>query len=410
MSSNITGSKQCNIEDIKTPPLVIFGAGLVGEILFYACRKLGLKVKCFCDNNKNKSKSKLCGLDIIHPDNLKMKYPDAAVVISAADIKDVIDQLSLLGVEKWCAGASILKDFDISEAELSSPFDFAEYAVATCINCHSSYLAPDRLFLRSVDLIITERCSLKCRDCSNLMQYYETPANCDIDMLFESIDAFCKVVDEVNEFRVIGGEPLMNPQYHLIIKKLIDEPKVKKVVIYTNGTIVPGDDKIQYMKDGKVLFLITDYGPELSKKIAPMTQTLEQNNIPFYCHKVAGWTSCAKVEKHNRNPQERLELFRNCCAKNTVTLSNGKLYRCPFAANVERLKAVPYSSNDYIDIQKEVDNCKDILKLKGQIRNFLMGKKFLDSCDYCNGRTFGDQEIEPAVQIEKPVAYKKYKY
>ena len=409
---NMANIKQISIENIKKSrsPVVIFGAGLVGKILFYACQALAIEVKCFCDNNKNKTKSKLCGLNIIYAGDLNTKYPEAIIIISAADIKDVVDQLAILNSHKWCAGACFLKDFDISGVELNSPFEFAEYAVTTCINCHNSYLNPDKLFLRSVDLIITERCSLKCKDCSNLMQYYDTPVNCDINMLFEEIEAFCKVIDEVNEFRVIGGEPLMNPQYHLIIKKLLDEPKVKKVVIYTNGTIVPVDEKIKYLKNNKVLFLITDYGANLSKNISGVIKKLQQNNIAFYAHQAAGWTSCAEVNKHNRIPEALLELFRNCCAKNTSTLSDGKLYRCPFSANVHRLKAIPYSNNDFIDIKKEVNKGKNIPELRDEIRKFLLGKKFLDSCDYCNGRTFGDPEIEPAIQVAKPLKYKEYKY
>ena len=31
--------------------------------------------------------------------------------------------------------------------------------------------------MRSIDLMITTRCSLKCESCSNLMQYFESPQN-----------------------------------------------------------------------------------------------------------------------------------------------------------------------------------------------------------------------------------------
>ena len=32
-----------------------------------------------------------------------------------------------------------------------------------------------------MDVVITERCSLKCKDCANLMQYYEKPQNSDLE-------------------------------------------------------------------------------------------------------------------------------------------------------------------------------------------------------------------------------------
>ena len=43
----------------------------------------------------------------------------------------------------------------------------------------------DKLNLKTIDIQVTERCSLKCKDCSNLMQYYERPQNSEINVLFK---------------------------------------------------------------------------------------------------------------------------------------------------------------------------------------------------------------------------------
>ena len=136
------------IENIKREgiPVIIFGAGIVGEALFHACRNAGIKVECFCDNNSNKTKSSKCNIEVIHTPNLKTKCKDANFIISAADIKDVVDQLHVLGYSKWYACSLLLRDFDVSQYQFSAPMDFVEYAVATCLLCHNSYLTPDKLF------------------------------------------------------------------------------------------------------------------------------------------------------------------------------------------------------------------------------------------------------------------------
>ena len=298
----------------------------------------------------------------------------------------------------------MLKDFDVSKHQFSAPNNFVEYAVDTCILCHNSYLNPDKLFLRSVDIIITERCSLKCKDCSNLIQYYSKPTDCNSEGLGKSLDSFLSIVDEVNEFRVIGGEPFMNKDFDSTIKRLVDEPKVKKIVIYTNGTIIPKEDKMDCLKNDKILLFITDYGV-LSRNLEALTQKLSDNDISFYVQKANGWTDCSKISKHYRNIQQQKEIFRNCCAKNTFSLLEGKLYRCPFSANANKLRAVPNFKEDYINI---LDESIDVMEMKNKIREFLLEKKFLEVCDYCNGRSFGDPEIEPAIQIKKPLEYKRY--
>jgi sulfatase maturation enzyme AslB (radical SAM superfamily) len=395
-------------EHIKTEgiPVIIFGAGIVGEALFHACRNVGIKVECFCDNNTNKTKSFVCNSEVIHTSNVKTKYKDAIFLISAGDIKDIVDQLHASGYSKWYAGSLLLREFDAFQYRFSAPMDFVEYAVGTCILCHDSYVNPGKLFLRSVDVIITERCSLKCRDCSNLMQYYKKPRDCDTTELMQSVDMFCAFVDEVNEFRVIGGEPFLNKEFHLVTKRLINEPKVNKIVIYTNGTIIPKEHQIEYLKSDKVLLFITDYGV-LSKQLDALTQILLQNNIAFYTRKAQGWTDCAKIMRHGRNIEHQKEIFNSCCAKNLVTLSNGRLYRCPFSANTARLMAVPEWENDYIDLLQESRETIDLLQIKKKIRAFLLEKNFLEICDYCNGRPFGDPEIPPAIQIKKPLVYER---
>ena len=397
------------IENIKSEgaPVIIFGAGIVGEVLFHACRDAGIKVECFCDNNINKTLSPMCNIEVIHTLNLRAKYRDAVFLISAADIKDVVEQLKVLGYARWRAGSLLLKDFDVSRYPFSAPPDFVNFAVGACLLCHDSYLNPEKLFLRSVDIIITERCSLKCRDCSNLMQYYEKPANCDMKELEQAIDTFCAFIDEVHEFRVIGGEPFMNKEFHLIIKKLLAEPKVKKIVIYTNGTILPGKEQIEYLKNSKVLLLITDYGV-LSKKLNELIQILQLNKVAFYARKAQGWTDCAKIMRHYRSIEQQKEIFRSCCAKNTVTLSRGKLFRCPFSANADRLRAVPNHEDDYINIFQKSQGPMDIHEMKNRIRTFLLGKDFLQVCDYCNGRSFGAPEIAPAVQTKVSLEYEKH--
>ena len=180
------------IENIRKEgvPIIIFGVGTTGEALFYACDDLGIKADYFCDNNINKTRVPVLDTEVIHVQDLKTKYKDAIFLISAADIQDVIDQLNTLGYYKWYPGKLILRKFNIYKYKFSASLDFVEHTVSTCILCHDGYLNPDKLFLRSVDIIITERCSLKCRDCSNLMQYYKNPKDCNTEELIKSIDRF----------------------------------------------------------------------------------------------------------------------------------------------------------------------------------------------------------------------------
>lgn len=401
--------KQDIINEIKAKklPVIISGAGIVGKVLLSICKDEGIKVECFCDSSPKIAQSKFCDMEVVYTPELKARYQDAVILISVAAIKDVVDRLHELGYSNWYAGGLLLKDLDVSQSSTDTAIDYAKFAIENCILCHDGYLNPDKLFLRSIDIIITERCSLKCKDCSNLMQYYERPKDLDIDMLLKSIDAFCAVVDEVMDFRVIGGDAFMSKEWPVIVKRLTVEPKAKRVVLYTNGTIVPKEKDIPYLKNDKVLVIMTNYGI-LSKKIAELKEVLRENKIAYHELNVTEWLDCATIAPHRRGIEGNKEIFKNCCAKNMATLSDGKLFRCPYGANANRLSAVPDNKNDYVGILKEFLNGASIRELKGKSRDYLLNKDYLEVCDYCNGRPLSGVEVQPAVQTGKPLKYSKF--
>ncbi len=397
------------ISEIKNKqlPVIIYGAGIVGKVLLSLCKKEGIEVECFADSSEKVAEEKFCGKEVIFASDLKKKYKEAIFLISVVAIKDVADFLDELGFSNWYAGGLLLKDSDIFQNQPDASIDYTKYAIETCILCHDGYLNPDKLFLRSIDIIITERCSLKCRGCSNLMQYYENPKNCDMDMMQKSIDAFSAVFDEVMDFRVIGGEPFMNIEWPIIIKKLTDNPKAKRVVIYTNGTIIPNEKYISYLKNDKVVVVISDYGP-LSRNLDGLKQMLEKNKISHYVMEITEWLDCSAITPHNRGAKENMEIFKKCCAKNMSTLSDGKFFRCPYSANALRLSAVPENKNDYVDLFKEPLDDKGILATKNKIREYLSNNRYLEICDFCSGRPLSGQAIKPNIQTEKALPYHKY--
>lgn len=388
-----------NIKEHKLP-VVIFGAGFAGQVILNTCLDNGIEVACFCDNKKNYSGSFLLGHRIIHSSELHESYPEAVFVISAADINDIVIQLEDLQYSQWYAGGDILKLADIGRHDYDTEFSFLDYAVSTCIQCHDAYQSPDKLFLRSVDIVITEKCSMRCKDCSNLMQYYVKPINYEATELIASLESFFSHIDQVNEFRVIGGEPFMNKHISDTIEWLNKEDKVGRVIIYTNGTILPKGKTLECLKNNKVMMMITDYD-ELSKNHDRLVNTLEQHNIGYHTDKAQNWTDCSSIKEHKRSKESQKDVFKNCCAKSLFTIMDGKFYRCPFSAHVDKLRATPVYEDDYINLLSSEE-------LGGKIRDFIINKDYLNSCNFCAGRFLSDEKITPGIQVSEPLNFKQY--
>lgn len=388
-------------------PVIIAGAGIVGKVLYSICQKEGIKVECFCDSSEKVAGGNFCGLKVWRTANLRKKFQDANVLISAAAIKDVVDLLLHLGFRKWQAGGLLLDDWDVDQKNKDASLDYEKYAIENCILCHKGFLNPKKIFIRSIDIIITERCSLKCKECSNLMQYYEKPQNCDLKSLFAAIDNFCLVSDEIMDLRVIGGEPFMNPQWPKIVKKLTAIKKAKRVAIFTNGTILPTKEGLDALKHRKIRVIISDYG-RLSRNLLALVDILKHNGIIHHILEIKEWISCSSIKPRRRSPVRLAEIFNSCCAKNMATLSDGKIFRCPYAANAFRLSAVRDNPQDYIDLMKEPLDKKGIKLTKRKLQNYLGHKKYLSICNYCSGRPLAGKDVAPAVQSERPLKYTKY--
>jgi len=380
--------------------MIIFGAGVVGEATLHACRAKGIEVECFVDD---RIKGSLLGVPIKKTSEIKK----GAFYLTSPNILDMIGPVWGMG-GSWKSCSEVLKDFDISGIDFlsingnneSSKYttEHVKYLIRTVLHHHDDYLNPEKLSIQNVDLIVTERCSMKCKDCANLMQYYENPENADLNEMVQTIDSLCEKADEVYEVRVIGGEPFMNKDVHLIVEKLTSKENISKVSIFTNATIVPRDPQWEALSHPKVRFFITDYD-ELSRNLQKLLPALEERKIPYVSEKANGWTDSAALDRHGRTQEENASIFASCCAKNLATLHDGFLYRCPFSANADKLKAIPDYFEDRIVVRTAT---------RDEIRSFLRDKTSIQACDHCNGRSYDAPVIQPAIQTKKPLTYFKY--
>jgi len=191
------------------------------------------------------------------------------------------------------------------------------------------------IILNSLDIVVTEKCTLKCVDCSNLMQYYETPKNADSIGMIANID---KILDAtyIKTLRFIGGEPLINKGLASMIDNVYSKwkHKVTSVEIYTNGTLLPRPDLLAVCKNNPVTFYISDYGTT-SKRLDDVASILKENDIRFAVESNLTWHDCGRVLPYY---SENIEYkYANCCNAKTFSLLDDYLYDCPFAANFHNL-------------------------------------------------------------------------
>ncbi len=247
------------------------------------------------------------------------------------------------------------------------------------------------------DVLVTEKCSLNCSHCNMFMPHYEFPIHRELDTIISDIDSYFKIVDYVSVFHLVGGEPFLYPNIENVIKHLLENyiTKIDKLIITTNGTILPKDSIIQLLKDNDVILSVSDYSDKLDhikKKVVKVLDSYKENNINHYVRNQIEWYDFGDLRVKKNLPTDKLIKHFDSCTAPFRGLNDGKFYYCHLNTSAVRTKLFPLSENDYVDINTI---SKENL-LKFDLGYTDLG--YITFCDNCNGCNTG---------IKIPVGYEK---
>lgn len=376
--------KDVVLRKLQRNKVCICGADTVGKKLKKILNDELIKINYFTDNNPDIIGTKINGTPVISIENLPKKM---ICVISVVSIKNVVNAID---GREWYPGGIFLENTE------------QDYQTESCMISHNAFMKPDYTFLRSLDIIVTEKCSLKCESCSNLMQYFKHPKDYPVKNVLEWIDAAMGYADEVMEVRLLGGDAFMYKDLSVIVSHLAGIQNVKRIVIYTNGVMLPSVGWLQSLKTGKTIIHLTEY-QGLSARFSALTAALNDLGIKYIIETPKYWIDCSSIKYHKRTEMASQNLFKGCVASNLTTLADGKLFRCPYAASLHMLGI---KISDYANVLKWSEE-KVLPRIGKQ-----SVKDFLDelplkcdgdvSCDYCTGRDL-TKKIPVAIQSKTPL-------
>lgn len=247
-----------------------------------------------------------------------------------------------------------------------------------------------------LEITVTSRCSLKCKNCISLMPYYKNPSDMDTETNVKSLTTILDAVDQVNKLSILGGEPFLYNDLSKIINIVAPYNNVKRIIITTNGTIIPkGDELINSLKNSKVVVRISYYG-KISKYTDEIIELCKYNNIRYEVRFLKEmWWSPGSIEKRHRDIKQLREQYSNCPASNCNNIIDGKLHHCSRSSNGVCLGIIPDEPKDYLDILQNSDK----KELRKNIIDFLFGDRdYISACDYCDLATDKCIDVIPGEQ------------
>ena len=352
----------------STRKIFITPAGRATEVLIESGIDAS-KISGFVDSNVTTFKN----LNVIKPE-VFVKIENTVLIITS---RDYCDELQDMFVSKYKYEGEIVKIF------LDEPL------VNTIIR-NKENLRIDRM-----DLVLGSRCSLRCKKCANLMQYYQKPHDVAFDKIIQSMDCLTHAVDEIGTVNVIGGEPFLYNTLKPVIRYLKNNNVVKYINVITNGTIYSDDSELwKELSNENILLTISNYG-NLSREKNNILRKCKECNVNVECQDNQFFYDTGNLECRNRT-EEQLEKVFNDCSTFCRSLFDGEFHYCPRSAHGTDLGIIPKREEDFINVFEY-----DSEELRKKLKKFLEKKTYIETCNYCDIRTPGyyDRTYPAAEQV-----------
>ena len=393
------------IQKTKGKIIVCYGAGKYLKYALSFLETIGINSFLVVDSDKEKWDSEIYGVRIQSPNVLKeFSGEEAVVLISSRNFSNDIEQSietdypGKFEIYKWpfCFEESnlradklyyerVFKPCEMLYEELSqNRIDKEEYLTEKRHNLRHS----DSLILPRIPVIITTRCTLKCKECSNLIPYYSVPKDYPAEDILYWICNLTEAINELIILELVGGEPFLHKELKKILEVSLELDKIQRIELTTNGSIVPNDEIQELLQNDRVYVRISDYSCLVNSD--RVVKVLEAKGINYELMSNMLWSKTGALAPRHRDSEALRSQYLSCGpAKICRTVLNGKLYACSKAASLSELGIV------------EGMECVDLMNKSG-LRDRIKQFYKIDvskACDYCDMGMPEEVFVKPAEQI-----------
>ena len=380
------GKKDISFSNGFHEKIYVFGAGKIGKVTGLSLAAFGL-LGGYIDNNRTRQGTEFLNKPIVSLEDYLSQEDEPAIVVACAkkhelEIEQQLKQNQLV----WG------KDYFFSE-------EFHKRILPIIATLYF-----DKVYMQLAQITLTERCSLKCKKCAHAC-YNVDSSNQDLtlDQVHKSADSFFAKVDFINEFVLIGGEPLLYKDLSNVIAYIGERYRSQMAIfcITTNGTIVPDEEVLQACQKYKVLFRISNYAkaiPRLKESHQKLIQVLEKYDIGYRLSaEDASWIDYGFEYLNKELDEEKLTETFDKCLTPCREIRENRLYFCVMARSVSDNLHFDEGKDDYLDLdQLNGEN------YKRELMEFNLGyseKGYLDMCHSCHGMDAVNYPIPVAEQL-----------
>ena len=236
---------------------------------------------------------------------------------------------------------------------------------------------------------IVDHCNLRCKGCDHFAAIARRRF-VSLDDITRDLARMSELFrDDVEEMRVLGGEPLLHPQLEEILAEVRKGFPQTKISLTTNGILLPRQDERFWTvcRENRICIVNTKYPIDLDHAAIEQLARVHEVAFEYYGHTGEMTKTSFKIPLDLAGGQDPRESFMRCFhANHAVLVMEGKIFTCTVAPNAhifsERFGTdLALTERDYLDIHK-AESKQDILEFLATPKPF---------CRYCDveARSYG---------------------
>ena len=216
-------------------------------------------------------------------------------------------------------------------------------------------MANSKPILDYVESQIVEFCNLNCKGCGAFVNLSTEKECYDLDEFTKDYQRMAELFAQIGKIRLLGGEPLLNPNFTDYIKVSRELFPTADIRVVTNGLLIPklDDATLLAVKESDCKFDISNYPP--TRKVY---HQIKERLKPFGIEYDLGIPMDLFFRNIRQKPSsDGVPAFKNCVITHCHNLSHGRLSPCTLAHSIGRLNrafGTDYPETDYIDIYSDV--------------------------------------------------------
>lgn len=405
-----------NISELKGKQIAVYGAGRIAQQVVRIMLSLGISVKRVIVSSGTSNPFHLHGIDVYEVNDIDDWLVFDVVLVCTlekyhSEIKEILE-------EKGCYNYRFVSERDAEMLDEIVPAcimhdTFREwyrgmnadvlqqmckekkYDYLASKDCYRQYMGlidSGELVIPRLVVVLGTKCSLRCRDCNNLIPYFKPQYELDTTKIIDSINIILGRCYKILRLELIGGEPFLCSNLKEVLQNIISNRSIEQIEITTNGTIIPNEELKPLLKNENVKIRISNYEPLVSSN--KIEEYLKSNDIRYeILEGTSEWIDAGGIEKRNRTKSALVENYRRCQGSRYCrTLYENHIFKCARAASLFALGKM--SEDDKLCVN---DNLT-----ANQVKQFWI-EEYSAACDYCDMGNDELRYVKSAIQCDRNV-------